>query len=516
MNSSSVMMMRELGGVFSGSGSSLRVCNARVGPVIPIISGLAKKPQRVCTSIMAWAAVHVAATRRMVHVAVSRRMGGPQRSNLQLLSRAQRRCSISRHVATAAVISTIDIKEGGRAAGVSGPAAAGGGGGGGGGYLGDEMQAIRGLTKWQKLSGSRRSSAWPAVVVPETRRILRWGGGWMVLSRRRHVIAGFAPGSVPGIAEGKGEGEGGGGGGGVEGGRSCDNVVGGSWEEVLEKTGGEGPMDAMARKRAPRKRGRYRLDELCVERCPQYSRTIIQSWILQGKVLVDGRPATKAGMQVTDSANIEIIAQVPKYVCRAGLKLEAALLELGVDVQGKVVLDAGLSTGGFTDCLLKHGATRVYGVDVGYGQVAEKIRTDSRVEVMERTNLRYLEELPELVDLVTLDLSFISILKVMPAVCGLMKPDSELVVLIKPQFEARRDQVGGGGIVRSTKVHDEVLERVIAGITAYGFDCTGRMTSPIKGAEGNVEFLSHFKRVLQFKHVLQTSTSSPENISQLS
>ncbi|XP_023513431.1 uncharacterized protein LOC111778052 [Cucurbita pepo subsp. pepo] len=237
-----------------------------------------------------------------------------------------------------------------------------------------------------------------------------------------------------------------------------------------------------------------RLDEMCVERYQQYSRTIIQSWILQGKVLVDGKVVSKAGTPVGDKAKVEIIAEVPKYVCRAGFKLEAAIEQLGVDVDGKVALDAGLSTGGFTDCLLQHGASFVYGVDVGYGQVADKIRRDERVCVMERTNLRYLAGLPQKVDIVTLDLSFISILLVMPAVVNVMKETSTIVTLVKPQFECRRSQVGGKGIVRDPQVHQEVLDKIIKGVESFGFCSKGWIESPLKGAEGNTEFLVCFTR----------------------
>eukprot|EP00262_Sarcandra_glabra_P016140 TRINITY_DN5160_c0_g1_i2.p1 TRINITY_DN5160_c0_g1~~TRINITY_DN5160_c0_g1_i2.p1 ORF type:complete len:266 (-),score=34.67 TRINITY_DN5160_c0_g1_i2:192-989(-) len=212
---------------------------------------------------------------------------------------------------------------------------------------------------------------------------------------------------------------------------------------------------AKSEKAQPLKKKR-RLDEVCLEKYQQYSRTFIQSWILQGKVSVDGRVVNKAGTPVSDKSTVEIMAEVPKYVCRGGYKLEAAIEQLGVDVAGKIALDSGLSTGGFTDCLLQHGASFVYGVDVGYGQVADKIRRDERVCVIERTNLRYLSELPKKVDLVTLDLSFISILLVMPAVVNAMKNKSTLVTLVKPQFEARRSQVGGGGIVRDPLVHQEV------------------------------------------------------------
>lgn len=237
-----------------------------------------------------------------------------------------------------------------------------------------------------------------------------------------------------------------------------------------------------------------RLDETCLDRYQQYSRSIIQSWILQGKVRVNGKVVNKAGTPVSEKAVVEIMAEVPKYVCRAGYKLEAAIEQLGVDVAGKVALDSGLSTGGFTDCLLQYGASHVYGVDVGYGQVADKVRRDERVSVIERTNLRYLAELPQNVDLVTLDLSFISILLVMPAVINVMKEDAELVTLVKPQFEALRSQVGKGGIVKDPIVHQEVLEKISKGVENFGFCRRGWIESPLKGAEGNTEFLVHFSR----------------------
>ncbi|XP_033131074.1 putative rRNA methyltransferase YqxC isoform X2 [Brassica rapa] len=242
------------------------------------------------------------------------------------------------------------------------------------------------------------------------------------------------------------------------------------------------------------KNKKQRLDEACLERYQEYSRALIQSWILQGKVLVDGKRASKAGMPVANGVSIKITAEVPKYVCRGGLKLEAAIEKLDVDVSEKVVLDSGLSTGGFTDCLLRYGAAHVYGVDVGYGQVADKIRNDKRVTVIERTNLRYLPGLPQKVDVVTLDLSFISILKVMPAVMNVMNDDATLVTLVKPQFEARRSQVGRGGIVRDPEVHQEVFEKIINGIERYGFTNKGFIESPIKVADGNIKFLVRFDR----------------------
>ncbi len=231
-----------------------------------------------------------------------------------------------------------------------------------------------------------------------------------------------------------------------------------------------------------------------LEQWPTLSRNQISSFIMQGKVTVDGKTVTKAGSLFSAEAKIVCDVEEPKFVCRAGYKLERALQAFNIDVKGLIILDAGLSTGGFTDCLLQWGAKKVYGVDVGYGQVHEKIRTDQRVEVIERTNLRYLEQLPEKVDLVTLDLSFISVLKVMPAVIKLMKDQSALIVLIKPQFEAERHQVGKGGIIRDESIHDEVIKNVTKGIESYGFTCSGVVESPIHGSMGNKEFLAYFVR----------------------
>ncbi|KIZ02007.1 Uncharacterized protein yqxC [Monoraphidium neglectum] len=241
---------------------------------------------------------------------------------------------------------------------------------------------------------------------------------------------------------------------------------------------------------------KQRLDDYCLALHPEHSKNLIQSWIVQGKVLVNDRVVTKAGTPVPKDATVRINAEQPKYVCRAGHKLEAALEHFGVDVTGLTALDAGLSTGGFTDCLLQRGIARVYGVDVGYGQVMGSIAQEPRVTVMERTNLRHLkpEDLPTRVDLVTLDLSFISVLKVLPAVVGVMRPEgAQMVVLIKPQFEAGRGAVSAGGVVRDPKVHAEVIERITRGISAYNLQPRGVMESPLKGDKGgNTEFLAHF------------------------
>ena len=237
-----------------------------------------------------------------------------------------------------------------------------------------------------------------------------------------------------------------------------------------------------------------RLDQVMQEREPRYSRAQIQSWIMQGKVSVDGKIINKPGTMIHADVVLSYDIQEPKYVGRAGFKLEKALEHFKIDVTHLVVMDAGISTGGFTDCLLQNGAQKVYGIDVGYGQVHEKIRTDSRVVLMERTNLRELNELPEKVDLVTLDLSFISILKVMDAVDSLLKEHGQLVVLIKPQFEARKEEVGRGGIIRDQHIHSEVIKKVTIGIESHGYRCHGVIESPIFGATGNKEFLAYFSR----------------------
>lgn len=237
-----------------------------------------------------------------------------------------------------------------------------------------------------------------------------------------------------------------------------------------------------------------RLDHLLADRFPAFSRAQLQSFVMQGFVRVDDMVITKPGTQVEETALITLDVDQPKYVSRAGFKLEHALNTFDIDVKGKVALDAGISTGGFTDCLLQYGAGKVFGIDVGYGQVHEKIRNDPRVMVKERTNIRHLEDIGEPVDLVTLDLSFISVLKVMPAICKILKPNGELIVLIKPQFEAERHEIGKGGIVRDEKIRNAIVKRVTTGITEHGFSLVGVTPSPIRGATGNQEYLAYFKR----------------------
>ena len=238
-----------------------------------------------------------------------------------------------------------------------------------------------------------------------------------------------------------------------------------------------------------------RLDLKISELYPAYSRQQIQSWIMQGKVIVNDAVITKNGILIPDDARIILNVEEPKYVSRAGFKLEKALDHFNIDVTDLVALDAGLSTGGFSDCLLQRGIKKIYGVDVGYGQVHEKIRNNPHVVVMERTNLREVRDLGEKVDLATLDLSFISVLKVMEAITSVMKDDGQLIVLIKPQFEARREDVGRGGIIKDPAVHQRVIEQVTKGVQATGFSCVGVIESPIEGATGNKEFLAYFRRI---------------------
>jgi 23S rRNA (cytidine1920-2'-O)/16S rRNA (cytidine1409-2'-O)-methyltransferase len=208
---------------------------------------------------------------------------------------------------------------------------------------------------------------------------------------------------------------------------------------------------------------------------------------MAGEVSVEGKPVIKPGTIVSENAVISIL-QPPPFVSRGGIKLDFALDQFRLDVTSKVAADIGASTGGFTDCLLQHGASRVYAVDVGYGQLDYRLRRDKRVVVMERVNARYPISLPEKVDLATIDLSFISVEKVIPSVAQLLKADGCLVVLLKPQFEAKRGEVGKGGIVRQPLVHARVLGRFIAWAVGHGFRLGGLLASPILGAEGNMEF----------------------------
>ncbi len=242
---------------------------------------------------------------------------------------------------------------------------------------------------------------------------------------------------------------------------------------------------------------KQRLDLLLVERGLAESRAQAQALIMAGNVLVGGQPATKPGMAIVTSAAVELKATLP-YVSRGGLKLAHALTEFGLAerVAGQVALDAGASTGGFTDVLLQAGAARVYAVDVGNGQIAWKLRTDPRVVVLEDTNIRFLETLPEAPALATADLSFISLSLILPVLVRLTRPDAWFVLLVKPQFEAGRGEVGKGGVVRDPAVHRAVLIRLAAEWQAAGLHLCGLTPSPIRGPAGNIEFLAYIEKIL--------------------
>lgn len=241
-----------------------------------------------------------------------------------------------------------------------------------------------------------------------------------------------------------------------------------------------------------------RLDLLLVTLGHFPSREQAQRAILAGEVKVGDTPVTKPGQAVDTGANIAV-QQKERYKSRGGLKLERALEVFEIKPEGRIVLDVGASTGGFTDCLLKGGAKTVIAVDVGYGQLAWELRQDPRVVVLERTNIRHLtpeallSHVPCLPDLAVIDTSFISLTKVLPAVAVLLQPPKEVVALVKPQFEAGREKIGKKGVVRDPQVHREVIERVIETARSLGWGVQGLDHSPIKGPEGNIEFLLHLR-----------------------
>lgn len=237
---------------------------------------------------------------------------------------------------------------------------------------------------------------------------------------------------------------------------------------------------------------RHRLDTILVERGFFSSRSQAGAAILAGLVLVEGNVEHKAGRHVTPDITVEVVED-PVYVSRGGYKLERALDAFDINMAGKVALDAGASTGGFTDCLLQNDAARVIAIDVGYGQLDWKLRQDPRVAVMERTNVRYLDcsDLPEIPQVATLDLSFISLKKVLPAVTACLSPGFEVVTLIKPQFEAGRAKVGKGGVVRDPEVHRAVLLSIWDFAEEMGMQVRGLVDSPVRGPKGNIEYLMY-------------------------
>jgi 23S rRNA (cytidine1920-2'-O)/16S rRNA (cytidine1409-2'-O)-methyltransferase len=235
------------------------------------------------------------------------------------------------------------------------------------------------------------------------------------------------------------------------------------------------------------------------------SRQRARDLILAGKIQVNKLPAAKAGTLVSEADSIELKGGDIPYVSRGGLKLAGALSELGLDIDGCTCLDVGASTGGFTDCLLQNGAARVYAVDVGYGQLAWKIRQDPRVVAIERTNIRHMpvDKIPEAIDVATIDASFISLKIVVPAVAAFLKKEGFILALIKPQFEVGKDLVGKGGVVRDPKLHDRVIEDLSSFFSGSGFDCQDVVSSALLGPKGNREFFI----LLQLKDTEKSNSS---------
>lgn len=239
-----------------------------------------------------------------------------------------------------------------------------------------------------------------------------------------------------------------------------------------------------------------RLDILVTERGLAESREKAKTLIMVGQVYVDGQKADKPGDTFSEDAAVEVRGKGLPYVSRGGLKLEKAMREFGLQLQGRTCMDIGASTGGFTDCMLQNGAQRVYSVDVGYGQLAWSLRTDPRVVNLERTNARYLtrEQVPEEIGFFSVDVSFISLTLILPAVRPLLAEHGQAVCLIKPQFEAGREKVGKKGVVRDKAVHEEVIEKIRSFALENGFSVLGLTFSPVKGPEGNIEYLIYLER----------------------
>ena len=259
-----------------------------------------------------------------------------------------------------------------------------------------------------------------------------------------------------------------------------------------------------------------RFDVLLVNRKLAESREKAKAIIMSGIVYVNGQKEDKAGSMFDIYAGIEVKGATLKYVSRGGLKLEKAMEEFPIDLTDRVCMDVGSSTGGFTDCMLMNGAKKVYAVDVGHGQLAWKLRQDKRVVVMEKTNIRYVlpENIDDKIDFSSIDVSFISLTKVLLPVKNLLTPEGEIVCLIKPQFEAGRDKVGKKGVVRDIKVHEEVIETVLNYAVSIGFDVLGLTYSPIKGPEGNIEYLAYLKKTGNISGEIKLDTTKEAVVSE--
>jgi 23S rRNA (cytidine1920-2'-O)/16S rRNA (cytidine1409-2'-O)-methyltransferase len=260
--------------------------------------------------------------------------------------------------------------------------------------------------------------------------------------------------------------------------------------------------------------GKERIDVLLVEKGFFDSREKARKSLMAGLIFVDNIRVDKPGEKVKRYANIEVKGDTMPYVSRGGLKLEKAISEFGLNLDNKVAMDVGASTGGFTDCMLKNKASKVFAVDVGYGQMAWTLRTDPRVICMERTNIRYVkpEDIGEKLDFASIDVSFISLKLVLPVVKNLLKIHGEIIALIKPQFEAGREKVGKKGVVRNSEVHLEVVQGIVSYACGIGLMLNGVTFSPIKGPEGNIEYLAHFKNIGDRCELSQAQLELIENV----
>ncbi|WP_296629131.1 TlyA family RNA methyltransferase [uncultured Negativibacillus sp.] len=264
---------------------------------------------------------------------------------------------------------------------------------------------------------------------------------------------------------------------------------------------------------------KQRLDVALVERGLIASREKAKVVIMEGLVYVNGQKSDKAGAQIKDDDKIEIRGETMRYVSRGGKKLEKAMQVFPISLDGCVCIDIGASTGGFTDCMLQNGAVKVYSVDVGYGQLAWSLRNDERVVNLERTNIRYVtdEQIPEPVDFISVDVSFISLTLVLPVAWRLLREGAQMVCLVKPQFEAGKDKVGKKGVVREPSIHREVIEKVAGCAAELGFALRGLDYSPIKGPEGNIEYLLFLQKggeenVLSEELIAQVVSQAHENL----